>query len=421
LGVGVTASAVPADRRRLGWLGWGLLTASSWYRLSGASVGLLEAYTVPPALALIGVSAVRLRRDRSGRAWSTLVPGLSLGLLPSVIDAAQGTALRPTFLIGLGALMVLLARSAGRRLEAALWAAGVVTAGSTGALRSVRAAAVIDRPGWLQVEVWSVCAAFVLIAAAVLLMSRHREQAQRLQGWIAVPPLALAVVPTLLAASAAELSSGAAAADDVVRAAALRSGAALAVAGVVAVTGGWLPRPGGGHLELVATTPMRRTATGLALGAGLLGWLTDVSVTELWSVPVAAVLLALGGRRLVGSPEVGSWRALGAGLLVLLVPPLMLSISGDEVWRTVGVALVAGSVLVIGAIRRLQAPTVIGAVTLMAHTAFQLGPWVIRTVEGQPRWVVLGLVGAVLLALGASYERRLTELRAVRLRLVALR
>ena len=106
LGTAVTASALPADRHRVGWVGWVLLTASSWVRLRDADVGLVEAYTVPPALALLAVAALRLRRDRSAAAYRTVLPGLGLALLPSVAAAGHGSAWRPALLLGLAAVAV---------------------------------------------------------------------------------------------------------------------------------------------------------------------------------------------------------------------------------------------------------------------------------------------------------------------------
>jgi hypothetical protein len=64
---------------------------------------------------------------------------------------------------------------------------------------------------------------------------------------------------------------------------------------------------------------------------------------------------------------------------------------------------------------------VAGGTVLAVHALAQLGPWVVRTMAGQPRWVTLGIVGIVLLGLGATYERRLRELRSLRTRLDALR
>jgi hypothetical protein len=69
----------------------------------------------------------------------------------------------------------------------------------------------------------------------------------------------------------------------------------------------------------------------------------------------------------------------------------------------------------------LQAPVVLGAAALACLALVQLEPWALRAVARMPRWMVLAAVGTALLVLGATYERRLRDLRAVRIRLAALR
>ncbi len=293
LGVGATAASVPADRRRVGWLGWALLSLSSAYRLARSDVGVVEAYTVPPALALVAVSLYRLRRDRSRYAWNTLVPGLSLLVLPSVLASSGGSPWRPALLIGFGALAVALSLRAGRRHERVLLAGGAAAAGGAGVVRALRGMAQSGTPAWQDVE--------------------------------------------------------------------------------------------------------------------------------LWALPAALVVLAIGLRLLAIHPTLRSWRPLTPGLALLLVPSFLLAFDGVPLWRVVLVAVLAGIVVAAGVLRRLQAPAVAGGVLLAAHAVAQLGPWVVRTLADQPRWLSLGIVGAILLGLGATYERRLRELRSVRVQLNRLR
>jgi uncharacterized membrane protein AbrB (regulator of aidB expression) len=76
--------------------------------------------------------------------------------------------------------------------------------------------------------------------------------------------------------------------------------------------------------------------------------------------------------------------------------------------------LTAGALLVVlaGARARLQAPLVLGAVTLVA-----LGVDAVWPVAAQlPRWATIGAAG-LLLWLGATAERRLARLRELRRRL----
>jgi hypothetical protein len=234
-----------------------------------------------------------------------------------------------------------------------------------------------------------------------------------------VPVLLLAVGPSLVAALTGGYETDGAAAGG-------RAGPALAVSAVTALVCTLASRPAGSYREVLLGDrarggPLRGTAVTTAALAALAGRVGTDLPTEVWTGPLALLVLAIGAHTLRVAPQARSWRALAPGLVLLLGPSLVLAIPGEVVWRIVALALVAGAVTAVGAIRRLQAPVVLGAAALAAHAVFQLGPWVLRTVAGQPRWVVLGLVGAALLALGATYERRLRELRVVRLRLAAFR
>jgi len=73
-------------------------------------------------------------------------------------------------------------------------------------------------------------------------------------------------------------------------------------------------------------------------------------------------------------------------------------------------------VLLAGLRGRLQAPLVIGAAVLAVDTLIQIGPYA----AALPRWVSIGGAGVLLLGLGATYERRLRDLRTLRERLDAL-
>ena len=65
---------------------------------------------MPPALALLAVAALRLRRDagagEAAPAHRVLAPGLALGLLPSVVACQDGPPLRPAALLVVAAGLV---------------------------------------------------------------------------------------------------------------------------------------------------------------------------------------------------------------------------------------------------------------------------------------------------------------------------
>lgn len=126
LGVAAATVAVRVDHRA-GWVSGVLLTASSWVRLAIADVEAPEAYTVPPALALLAVGWRRRAVDPAYRSWPAYGPGLALALGPSLLRAVTDAGnLRP-LLLGLAALAVL-AVGVARRLQAPLLLGGGVLA-----------------------------------------------------------------------------------------------------------------------------------------------------------------------------------------------------------------------------------------------------------------------------------------------------
>jgi hypothetical protein len=414
LGVAAAAVAGTPDRHRVGWLAGALLTASHWARLAAADVGVVEAYTVPPALALLAVAGLRLRRDPQADAARALAPGLALGILPSLVASLDGPPLRPAALLVVAALLGALAelgssdeaRPAGRRLAEPLLVATAVTAAGVAAARGVLRFLHDDWPAaalpWTAVEPWSLGGAAVVLGAAVV------ARGSRLAEPLLVAAALVGTVPSAVAAALPELWWGVAPgpADPWRAAAVLAAGAAIAVAAA------W-SRPRRDAL-LVAGLAVAAAGT----YAGLL--VTDVA-PEAWTLPLAAALLAVGGIHLART-ESRSWPALGPGLAVALLPSLVLSL--DEAGttpRAAGLVVLAGAAVLVGARLRLQAPAIGGAVVLAGHAVVHLAPYLAALYAEAGLWVTLGLVGAVLLAVGAQYERRLAQVRTVGLRLAALR
>ncbi|HZD01954.1 MAG TPA: hypothetical protein VFA46_17700 [Actinomycetes bacterium] len=151
-------------------------------------------------------------------------------------------------------------------------------------------------------------------------------------------------------------------------------------------------------------------AVGLVLGVVLAGaelrWLA-IALT-------AAVALLAGALARRRAPHLSSWLAFGPGLAVALLPSLGLAVDQGGAARPL--LLTAGALLVVlaGARARLQAPLVLGALTLVA-----LGVNAVWPVAAQlPRWATIGAAGLLLLLwLGATAERRLAQLRELRRRL----
>jgi hypothetical protein len=175
------------------------------------------------------------------------------------------------------------------------------------------------------------------------------------------------------------------------------------------------------HVAGVATRA--RPFAGPVLAAGTLGVLLagglvvlvsgNVDPFDLVTAPAGVALVGAGAIRMARSPELGSWPALGPGLAVLLVPPLLADFIDSDLWRLIALGVVASAAVVVGAVRRLQAPLLLGGGVLLVHAIAQLWPWISAAYEAVWWWLWLGIAGVILIALAATYERQLRLLRGV--------
>ncbi len=171
-------------------------------------------------------------------------------------------------------------------------------------------------------------------------------------------------------------------------------------------------------LAVAAVRPARRAyawCAAVAAVAATWAWLTvaNVTVVEAYTLPAAGVALLAGAVAWRRRPRRGSWLVFGPGIAVALLPSLALTIDHGGLARPL--LLTGGAVLVVlGGLRgRLQAPLLLGAFTLLA-----LGVDAVLPVATQlPRWVTIGAAGLLLLWLGATTDRRLTQLRGLGQRL----
>ncbi|MEV8536079.1 hypothetical protein [Streptomyces sp. NPDC051211] len=168
-----------------------------------------------------------------------------------------------------------------------------------------------------------------------------------------------------------------------------------------------------------AVRPERRRV-GLAAGGLFLAatWVrlaaSGVSVPEAYTLPVTVPALAVGWLRRRRDPQASSWAAYGPGLAATLLPSLVAA-WGDGHWlRPLLLGLGALGVTLAGAHRRLQAPLLLGGAVLVLVALHELMPYVVQVVGALPRWLPPALAGLLLLAVGATYEKRLRDARRLR-------
>ncbi|MEU1851706.1 hypothetical protein ABZ499_21135 [Streptomyces sp. NPDC019990] len=179
----------------------------------------------------------------------------------------------------------------------------------------------------------------------------------------------------------------------------------LALCGVIAA--GTALRPGRRRAGHAATALFV-----LAAWVRLAAW--EVATPEAYTLPVTVPVLLVGALRRRRDARASSWAAYGPALAVTLVPSLVTA-WGDPGWtRPLLLGTAALLVTLLGARHRLQAPLVLGGSVLALVTLHELAPYVVQVTGALPRWAPPALAGLLLLALGATYEQRIRDVRRVR-------
>jgi hypothetical protein len=146
----------------------------------------------------------------------------------------------------------------------------------------------------------------------------------------------------------------------------------------------------------------------------LLMSLGDIGLPEAYSVPFALFALFVGVLELRRHPEMRSWLAYGPALVAGFLPSLVLVLTTDTTPLRRVLVIVAGVLTVaIGSLRREQAPVVVGTIvtaTATLHELSRLGavlPWSVLL-------ILFLSTGALLVALGATYEKRRQNMARLR-------
>ncbi|WP_060178523.1 SCO7613 C-terminal domain-containing membrane protein [Streptomyces sp. IMTB 1903] len=364
--------------------------------VSAVVLGWAGLFTAPVLLGLPGAAVFGAQLAVTGAAGV-------LALRP----AARGAGVAAAVCALAGAANVSVGALDGRAATFAVWGllgAGCAAGAAYGpAARWVRSGAAVCAVGW---------ATGLLVAAAAV--------TDLAVVWWAPPVLAVAA---LVAALGPRLGA--------VR---LPVEIAAGVSGVLAV-GLSAGRPGTLALVLAlagvvcagaAVRPERRVlgwAAGVLFAAATWVRLVEAGVTapEAYTLPVTVPALAVGFLRRRRDAGASSWTAYGPGLAATLVPSL-LAAWGDAGWvRPLALGAAALAVTLAGAQRRLQAPLLLGGAVLAAVALHELAPYVVQVAGALPRWVPPALAGVLLLAVGATYERRLGDARRLRAAIGRLR
>lgn len=342
---------------------------------------------------------------------------LALGAATSVSTTIPPAASLGTSLVVIGGLLILANRSA-----PLVWrhlGSGVVTVAPLVTLTSWPASLVV----------WP-------LAAAVLLLSGWRESdlgvrwAERgfAAWWVSlVPGVAMAHLgrPVMDAALATIATAAVVLVATVLRDRTRTIGAGdlgAAAAGVIGLILGALP-PGLNALPWTVAG-VGVTAAGLVnrnrrwchwAGPVLLGIAyvvrlaqSDIDVIEAYTAPFAVALLCLGLWTMRKS-DVRTLRALGPGVALTLLPSLPQALDEPTSLRALLLGVLSVALIAVGLSRKWQALFVGGVVVALLLVVANIGPWAL----GLPRWVLIASLGALAIGVGATWESRVRNGKAV--------
>ncbi len=159
-----------------------------------------------------------------------------------------------------------------------------------------------------------------------------------------------------------------------------------------------------------------------AMVLAVLAWISlvvgqEVRAVEAFTVPLAVLALGIGGWFMWRDSALGTVPALGVGLAAAFLPSLPQAVDDPTSLRAWLLGAAAVVAIGIGWWRSWRAPFVVGAVVLTILVLVNLWP-VAMAVQ---RWILFGILGLVLLAIGITWESRVRQGRALLRALGSLR
>ena len=178
--------------------------------------------------------------------------------------------------------------------------------------------------------------------------------------------------------------------------------------------------------RVVDRPPFTRLVGWIAIGFGAFAAITGLALdrldpVEFGSVPLALALLAGGAITMARTPEARSWPHLGPGIVVLLLPSIVATYRDDDGWRLIAVGVVGVAILLVGALRRLQAPLILGTVFVLVHAIHTFSPQIRAIYEFTPWWIWLIIGGVIVVVVAIRIERSIRDLKSFALRIGSFR
>ncbi len=427
LGLGAGAAAIWAKRRYGWWVAFACFTGALWCQWALANITVIEPYLLPPAFALAIIGAIVT--GRGGRGAGLYATGLAVATVPVLAilavtgngdDGAAGTIpWRAVGLLGGAWVLLLIGTLAGRgtsRLAERFRSiriptlAVAIAAGAAGPVQAIRYG--LDRDA-LALEPWPlllVCLAFgatgALVAAAaarVILGSAAPGSRLARTRWLYVPATVY-VAAAAWTAMHRDWSS-------------IWTMWGLMLAYLL-------------FMIVIVLRARRRPTTlppvwlvfAVAFITAIVGWSARDLRVEWFSLPLGLLLLAAGILAMRGvaddaRPAVptgnswpighsGSWRLIGPGIATTFLASTLATGTDPQTWRAIMVIALALVAILLGSQLKLAAPFFLGIIVLPIENIVVFAVQIGRGIESVPWWITLAIVGAVLLIIAVTYERR---------------
>ncbi|HEX3932345.1 MAG TPA: hypothetical protein VHW64_16735 [Nocardioides sp.] len=142
-----------------------------------------------------------------------------------------------------------------------------------------------------------------------------------------------------------------------------------------------------------------------------------VHAPEAYTLPSAAVLVAVGCWRLRDDDRSATLTCLAPGLMLATVPSLLASLHDPYSLRALLLGLACLVLTVGGSTLRWSAPLVVGAGVAALLVLRELAPYAAQV----PSWLTIGVSGALLLVVGITWEHRMNDVRSASRYVAALR
>ncbi|MDJ0325372.1 hypothetical protein QMG61_16520 [Cryobacterium sp. PH31-AA6] len=441
-GLGAVSTSVWAKRRYGWWLAAAAFTGALWCLWALAGISGLEPYLLPPSLAAVALGLILTARGFP--AAPLYATGLVVAVAPIVamlaLSGTGASALAPWRGYGLVAaswlllgLSVMLGRRSPARAKSlrilnlpTLYVA--IVAGAAGAIQGLRFGLGADPIVTGGVPLILLCLgigiAGALPAAAAARAIRGAARAGSrlaLTRWLFAPAALYVAVAAWSAIERDWFTIWI-------------MWALMLVYLVAVVVIAWRLRTGPTGLPAVWFV------FAIAFITGVVAWSPRDLRVEWFSVTLGLFLLIAGAVLLHGArpyPDgadaptrtvtcwpagwTGSWPLLAPGIVTMLLASVTATFTDPQTWRAILVILIALVAILMGSSRKLAAPFLLGIVVLPIENVLVFLVQIGRGIESMPWWITLAVVGAVLLIIAVTYERRAGEEDSITDRLRDLR